>query len=349
MSSIKASNSKCSKPVGEFCRLHNPAPVKHNFGSVADVFKAVENSATLKKKTSEPVSVHETSTVNFQSFDEPRFLTVPLDLDEHVEQSKQELAHLSAEEKIALAGYTGFGAGVCNTVLLGKEYQYYEDAPLWKESTGPCDFVNREDLVDYMETMDKVLAPRQEEQRIVYRGIPIYTALHDEIGSSIGADLDVRDTDGLVEGLKEYFKEGKTFNYDTYLSTTHSADYAAERSVNTHGTKQTYWDKAEISGIVLEMKTNAGLDVTGATRRHHIYEREVILPRDTRFKVVGVSVRPDQYVAASNEKGSSDQNIAHKNLAIVVQMVEVDSEGNEITHTSPHKPVPTIQDIVSAN
>ena len=329
---------KCSKPKGVYCRLHNPAP-KQRFISVDDVFqKAKEASKTQK----EPV-IPEKNEYNFQSIKQVRMLDthIPAHISEHIAISEETLNKLEDDKKLALKGYTGFAAGVCNNVLQGNGYDYYDEAPLWRESEGPCDFVTREDLVDYFKTMDDVLKTRQPNRRTIYRGIPIYASLHDEIGAAIGKKLSVKDTEGLVEGLKEYYKPGKVFNNKTYLSTTHSAYFAAERSENWLGTKQTYWDKAEISGIVYELHTNAGLDITGACERTS-FEREVLLPRDTYFKVVNLDIKPEEYKTVSGydklRKPGELQHKTFKNLAVVVQMVEVDKDGKEILHSKDHKP-----------
>ena len=169
-----SSTSKCSKPTGEHCRLHNPAPARQGFNNVDDVFKKLAEESN-KRKANIP-KITSVKGASFQKITEPRKLAdgIPLSLEEHIIQSNKNLEHLTNEEKIALGGYTGFGAGVCNTILLGSKYEYYDDAPRWKESEGPCDFVDREDLVDYMETMDRILEPLSKNQQIVYRGIPIY-------------------------------------------------------------------------------------------------------------------------------------------------------------------------------
>jgi hypothetical protein len=344
--------SKCSKPAGESCRLHNPSSGSiKNFTTVNDVFKKLEEEAS-KRKTKTSVKKETVKGSSFQKITDTRKLPdgISLNLDEHVAQSKKNLEHLTDEDKIALGGYTGFGAGVCNTILLGSKYEYYDKAPRWKESEGPCDFVDREDLVSYMETMDSLLENRSKEPQIVYRGIPIYDSLHDEIGSSIGKELQLNDTEGLVEGLQEYYKQGKIFNYDTYLSTTHSAHYAAKRTENSSETKDGgyYGKPAEIKGIMFELKTNAGLDVTGAARSHYAHEREVVLPRDTHFKVTNVYVKPEKYdtISGYDRKPDRLEEKTYTQLAVVVQMVEVDKDGNEITHTQPHKPRKAIEDIV---
>lgn len=339
-------STKCSKKSGEYCRLHNPAPQPSPFNTINDVFARIDKEETSRTK---PYSAG----ASFQNITATRTLPVgvPLSIKDHIDQNAKELAHLTEEQRIALSGYAGFGAGVCNSVLLGNKYEYYNDAPLWRESGGPCDFYDREDLVDYMETMDDILSSRQAESRIVYRGIPIYNSLHDEIGASVGKKLTITDTEGLTEGLKEYYKPGKVFNYSTYLSTTQSSYYAASRTKNTMGTKEDYsHGKAEVTGIVFELKTNAGLDIVSAVRKPYSDEREIVLPRDTHFKVVNVHVKPEKYDTISGEDtlwepGETKQETYTK-LAVVVQMVEVDKNGKEITSTTPHKPSTTVDSVV---
>jgi len=340
--SAHASSSKCSKPKGEYCRLHNPAPLVHHFSSVQEV---------LDKALTQKVASVSKQGLSFSDIEETRTLPegISRNLSTHIAQSELQLQHLTDQERMALSGYTGFGAGVCNSVLLGNKYGYYDRAPRWRDSNGPSDFVDREDLVDYMQTMDTILAPRQKEARIIYRGTPIYAALHDEIVASVGKKFSTNDTEGLLEGLKEYYKEGKIFNYPTYLSTTHSAHYAAERTENE---AETYYEinyqRPEVQGILFELKTNAGLDVTAAAHRHNAYEREVILPRDTHFKVTSVYVKPTSYDTVSGYDYEPDEleQKDYKKIAVVVQMVEVDEKGNEISGTSPHYPRKPIEEIV---
>lgn len=289
------------------------------------------------------------SEVFFQPVSETRKLAtgIPDSIAEHIEISRNHIeSTFSAEEQKALAGYTGFGAGTANAVLLKGKIEdmdlYDQSPPSWREhSSPPCDFHNREDLHDYLETMDKVLSERQEEQRVLYRGIPIYTGLQDEFEEASGQKIYISDDDAMLKGIEAYYQPGKIFDFQTYLSTTHSAYYAGERTQNDVGTNITYWDKPKIKGIILEMKTNAGLDVTGVARNHS-YEREVVLPRDTRFRVESVNLKPESYDTVSgfdyvdDPEEKVEENFT--NLAVVVQLVEVDKDGNDITHTEPHQP-----------
>lgn len=291
--------------------------------------------------------------VSFQNIDVPRRLAdeVPVQLSDHIQQSVSDIdARLSADEKKALVGYTAC-SDACNMILLGKSAPddiYYENAPQWRETSyGPTNFATASDLKDYLSTMDEALSSRQSESRVLYRGMPIYSSLQKEIGELIGKEIDVNNTEAILEGLREYYKPGKIFDYSTYVSTTHSAYYAAERTENTSGTNISYWDNPTVKGIMIEMKTNAGLDVAGIAR-HNAYEREVVLPRDTRFKVAAIHTAPESYdtVGGYDEPDEELEEETYKQIAIVVQMVEVDKDGNEINHSKPHHPTPVSDSIL---
>lgn len=286
-------------------------------------------------------------TVPFQPISEIRRLAegVPALISEHIKMSKDRIdTKLSSDEQKALSGYTGFAAGVANSLLLKRQTvaeALYDKAPLWRESVAPCDFSTREDLDDYLETMDHVLSERQEEQRVLYRGIPLYRGLHEEIEQTTGKQFGVEDTDAMMEGLQEFYKPGKVFDFPAYVSTTHSAYYAADRTQEHSGTKIAYYDNPKVKGIMFEMKTNAGLDVTGVSRNHS-YEREVILPRDTRYRVESIILKPEAYDTVSGydylDDTEEQEQETFTSIAVIVQMVEVDKDGNDLLHTDPHKP-----------
>jgi hypothetical protein len=337
---MPTTKTKCAKPKGEYCRLHNPTP---KFNNLDEVFQKVE------QETSVP------SSVVFQSIEARRTLSsnCPEDLEEHVEQSQKKLRSLKAHEKIALAGYTGHCAKICNNLLAGRGYEYWEEAPAWRTVfTEPNEFVNREELVDYMKTMDHVVQRRQKNQQVLYRGVPIYASMHEEIEETLGRKLDPEDIDGLVEGLGKYYHAGRILNFPTYLSTTMAADVAVDLAQEKSHVFQPNPGKDDdrVRGVMFEMRTNAGLDITGVTQ--YDFEREVLLPRDTYFKVVNVYLRPENYDTISNDLYHDDikigQDITYKNLAAVVQVVEVDRQGKEILHSKPHQPTHSVNSIVPA-
>lgn len=284
----------------------------------------------------------------FQPLNETRRLVddIPVLLADHIKLSRENMElSLSSDELKALSGYTGLAASVANTVLMRQSIgdNVLDDrAPLWREApTAPIDFSTREDLIDYIETMDNILSKRHEDSKVLYRGMPIYHSLHTELESIAGKEIPVTDTESLVGALQEYYKPGKVLEFPSYISTTQSAFYAAERTQKIDETNIMSRDNPEVKGILFEMKTNAGLDVTGAAR-NFAFEREVVLPRDSRYRIESVALRPESYDTVSGyDRPDDPEQLEQKNytnLAIVVQMVEVDKEGNELTDTDSHKP-----------
>lgn len=311
---------------------------KAHFENQQDALKHEEEKLAKTYSTFDTLSLKAKS--SFQKTGELRRFSpgAPYSLEKHVAESAENLEDYSPEQRLALRSYTGFAAGVVNNVLQQHTYDYYKDAPNWKESNAACDFNSREELKSYMEIIDETLAKRQDKSRVLYRGTPIYESIHKDIEETLGRRIPMEDTEGLVEGLKKYYEIGKTLEYDTYLSTTSDPEVAAERTENSDGTAKSYYDKdPEKVGIMWELKTNAGLDVTGATNNNFSYERETVLPRETRFKITNVEIAPQSYKTAEEDR---------TNLAIVIQMEEVDENDDPITSTEDHKPKTNIEEIL---
>lgn len=304
------------------------AALKHEEEKLAKTFSTFD---TLSAKTKN----------NFQTPGELRRFSpnVPYNLEKHITQSAENLENYTPEQRLALRSYTGFAAGVVNSILQKDTYEYYDEAPNWKESNAACDFNSREEVKSYVEVLDETLAKRQKESRVLYRGTPIYKSIHEDLEKTLGRKIPMEDTEGLVEGLKQHYKIGKTFEYDTYLSTTSDPEVAAERTENSAGTAQGYYDKEpEKIGIMWELKTNAGLDVTGATNNNFSYERETVLPRETRFKITNVEIAPESYKTTEEDRN---------NLAIVIQMEEIDENNEPITSTEDHKPKTSVEEVLT--
>lgn len=265
--------------------------------------------------------------------------SAPYSLEEHIAQSAKNLEQYTPEQQLALRSYTGFAAGVVNSVLQQNTYEYYDEAPDWRKSNAACDFNSREELKSYMTTLDEALAKRQEESRVLYRGTPIYKSIHEDLEKTLGRKIHMEDTEGLIEGLKKHYKIGKIFQYDTYLSTTSDPEIAAERTENSAGTARSYYDKEpEKVGIMWELKTNSGLDVTGATNSNYSYERETVLPRETRFRITNVELAPETYRTAVEDR---------KNLAIVIQMEEIGENDKPMISAKEHKPKTSIEEVLT--
>lgn len=72
------------------------------------------------------------------------------------------------------------------------------------------------------------------------------------------------------------------------------------------------------------------------------YEREVVLPRDLSFRIEAVSLQPQSYntVSGFDDKYEPEERCGKNfdNLAFVVQLVEVDKDGNDVINTNRHEP-----------
>ena len=302
--------------VGVCRAVKRPCPL----GSPEDHFSSQTEALAHAEKTL-AAELSPKPRILFQEADDLRKLSpqIPEDLQFHKELSLKGLAHLSELEQAALRGYGGLAAAIVNNRMLGEVYEPYDKAPNWRETQGPVDFNSIEELEDYIEVLDSVFSKRGEQERILYRGIPIYTAIREEMEELIGETIKPHETEKMIEGLEAYFQEGKIIEYPTYLSTSHDPDVAAERTDNTINTGNTYWSpEPEILGIQLEIKTNAGLDITGIAKKHWAREREVVLPRNLKFKVEKLIIKPQEY------KTLVDGEIkVLKGLGAIVQMSEV--------------------------
>lgn len=245
---------------------------------------------------------------------------IPEDLELHKALSLEKISHLTELERVALRAYGGLAAGIVNNRMLGKSYEPYLQAPNWREEPrGPLDFNSIEELEDYIQVLDSVLERRGEEERILYRGIPIYNAIRDELEELIGEKIKPHETEKMARGLQAYFQEGRVIQYPTYLSTSHDPEIAAERTDETADIGGNYWDPSpELLGIQLELKTSAGIDITGIAKEHWAQEREVVLPRNMKFRVEKVVVRPQEYKTIVD----GEVQVITK-LGAIVQMTEV--------------------------
>jgi hypothetical protein len=332
-------SAKINCPFGSLENDHYPSG--QDARSAYEEQMSAKTIETHKSKTSKDVEP-----AGFQDISETRKLPeqYPILIADHVAMSKTLLeSKFSDVEMRALKGYGGFAAGICNEALLNdksvSEIYMVEDAKPWREtSRSPCEFKSKEDLQDYMMTMDKILSERQSESRVLYRGTPIYIGLHDELEKEIGRRIHVNDTESMLEALSNHYKPGNIVDFPTYVSTSVSAYVAADRTDESSGSKITYYDKPEVRGILYEMKTNAGLDITGVAS--HDYEREVVLPRDTKFKVESIDLRPESYNTISGNdflrepKNTLSQNF--EQLSLVVKLVEIDENGEEYKSAKPH-------------
>lgn len=146
-----------------------------------------------------------------------------------------------------------------------------------------------------------------KKQRIVYRGIVNESHI---IQSS-------RDVDSWI---KEHGQLGQTLTFNSYTSTTASVDRA--RSISGK----------DSSGMIFEILTPEGINVTSVSEYKD--EKEILLPRNQTYVVVGHKTIVDEYGPEFNQK--------------VVQLVAINSKGEVLDGTNADEP-PSIDSILEEN
>lgn len=310
-------SSNCTKQPGEPCRLHNPSPL---YG-----FKSPGETRVLG-------------------------LNVPYYLADHVKASKQAGERFSVDERTVLMRYPHNGWDLSELLRLGSDGLSYDSSqPSWREVNRDLEaFSSRQELVSFMETLDSALSSRADEKRVVYRGTHL-SALREQVEREYGVLIDNSDREMMADALKKFYHKGRVFQFDWYLSTSASpqlgADWAQRRESNPAV------KRGPFSGVVFEMSTNSGVDITGLVDGF-AHEREVLLPRETFFRVVNVEVAPREY---KTEAGIEVQHVlgaelqkkgTYHDLGAVVQLVEVDKHGRELTTHEPHVPFRSVESIV---
>jgi hypothetical protein len=146
--------------------------------------------------------------------------------------------------------------------------------------------------------MDKAFAeaPLSEEPRILYRGVKP-TLVGDDGGET------------FLTSMLEKYTPGAEVTFDTYTSTSDTPTSAAGYGTSEHpglGTKY--------SGVIFEMKTRKGVSMRNIALFSR--ENEILLPRNTKWKVVGAYPRMDYRAKVGFRKLSRPFT--------VIQLVEVE-------------------------
>lgn len=209
-----------------------------------------------------------------------------------MDESKKEVANLTKAEKEALHFYTTSSFKDFQRVLFRrKELNTEADAETYKMA---------------MNDLDNALDKTEKKDKIVYRGIrgtasilsPDFDNINvddllnefEEISENWDDDFDFNDNtfiDDFDEDkkLNDYVKNnlslGKTITFDGYQSTTYSPAVASQYSNG---------------GILFEVKTPEGMNIKSVSKFES--EEEVLLPRETKYMVVGVQKDELQLVGA---------------------------------------------------
>lgn len=245
------------------------------------------------------------------------------DMETFFEVSRAELAQASDEEKRAADFYTGSDFRWINNSIYGKIDVPGDDQWNGDEDVNDVDFMKMTKMVteddrEYDDTtgeppartetvvrrvvaaLDSAIARGPKRQRTVYRSVKGTSSFFG--GKSVGQWLD---EDG---------RNGAEIVFDGYQST----------SPKTDGIKKFSQD----NGVIFEVMTPEGINVTGNS--HFDDEFEVLLPRDTRYMVVGSSRNVDIDFPHTHHTAYKD---SVDNMT-VVRLVAINSRGEILDGTN---------------
>lgn len=237
------------------------------------------------------------------------------------EMSNAELEDLSMGEKKALNTFTSMDYEWINGSLYGNPFlveeteeetanyksqygdevdDFYDDGETYNDDRKPSLFK------EIVSTMDQALEQGPKQQRVLYRGMSPYHKAF-KIPGGVNAYVD------------QNYTIGKEFKFDGYQSASYSPVVAAGRSGE---------------GLIFEIRSPSGVNVTGISNFYD--EQEAILPRDSRYMVVGIH-KHTGYQAEDTE-----QKFTNKiNDVTVIQMVEITENGyvKDETNFTPPAPI----------
>jgi hypothetical protein len=157
-------------------------------------------------------------------------------------------------------------------------------------------------LAEVTNALDETLYKIKPRERTLYRGKSESTARIPNAQKYVEANYSL----------------GQEVVFDGYQSASLSAGVAADYACDT--------------GIVFEMKTISGANVVSISEYDH--EQEILLPRQTRWKVVGVHYKVD-YLTEDSTSYDADNPPSFT----VVQMIEINDNGDPLTDKVKPEPI----------
>jgi hypothetical protein len=156
--------------------------------------------------------------------------------------------------------------------------------------------------------LDSVFAlmPELEEPRTVYRGM--------KIPSSVGKGDEKEQEQGVSEWLDKNFPVGSVVSQKNYMSTTLEPNIAI-------GFAESFDRDANLHCVIFEINSKQGVAVGEGVSYQDFYEKEVLMPRQARFKVAQVYKGTDFHYEASGRREAST------NLT-VIQLVDADEDNS---------------------
>ena len=293
--------------------------------------------ATEKQDELTPANIANLEASLLQSPEELRSWNpnIPVNLEEHIKTSSESMNHLTVEEKQAIELYRGHAYEEINGALTGRSkvrFNRYYPAGHWKTSTTKTYFHDFDDFKEYVSHMDNALSKRQAESRVIYRGVSptgAFKIASNTSGSQVSDPTygsSKENTDNIKAAVMSQYAPGTEIQFDGYASTSLDPKVAAVWAGAGHG-KPT---------ILYEIQTSLGSDCTGISDFGGADEREVILPRSSRFKVVNVYT-DTKYSYETAQEGKKETATYTDGSTVIVQLVEVSADGNPINAAEPFK------------
>jgi len=251
-----------------------------------------------------------------------------LTLDELKQLSGAELEAASHGEQSALSLYTTSAYNWINGALYAKTpnlrslgaYEQSNKIYFPEEGYGPYSEPVPECLKQVAEKMDSALLKNAGDQKTVYRGMKFW---HEAFDSALPED------ETVAAYVKQNYSLGQEVVFDGYQSASYSpamgGSYAGE------------------NGLIFEIKTSSGLNVSKIS--NYDLEREAILPRNSRYMIVGIHNKVD-YEHTDVDK--SIQNPTRYN-STVVQMIEITEDGYVKTGSNKSTPPPLTEKQLATN
>lgn len=239
-----------------------------------------------------------------------------VNLEDFEKLSQLELEQMSQTEKAALKFFTSnqyrwFNDAIySNGKSLKDEFNAFAGEPPFEaNSYGEYNLSNAnidknaENVKIISEKLDEAFENAPKIQRVVYRGKKAHTRAFEKYGGDVG------------KWIEENAKLGQEVKFDGYQSTTADIGIAASYSGQHAGDP----------GLIYEIMTPEGVNLSSISEYEE--EREILLPRDSRYMVVGVH---------KNQKLNSFEGKAY-----VIQLVAINDKGEVLTgeNSSALKPV----------
>lgn len=241
------------------------------------------------------------------------------DIDTYEKWSNKEISVLSPGEQMCCKVFTSPAYEEYADIIYGNSlpdshsFENYRDGddafndPEYYYNELLMNTSSRDAVLQVTKNIDSAMKKTPKKQRVVYRGI-------------VNESHIIQSSGDVDKWIKEHGQLGQTLTFGSYTSTTASVDRA--RSISGK----------DSSGMIFEILTPEGINVTSISEYKD--EKEILLPRNQTYVVVGHKTIIDEYGPEFIQK--------------VVQLVAINSKGEVLDGTNSDEP-PSIESILEEN